>query len=429
MPGVRSTTPGSRPSSRHACSRVHQRVHVEAQREVEGEFAELDQHIGVAGTAVDHLRCRRAPAGAPHAAAWPRRPVRCAPAQRARHCHGWWRQHRILMACRRRAASAGVQRLEAHGVARRQLAQLPQLGLHHRGRADEAAEARAIGAEDHRHVAGEVDRADCVGVVVDVRWVQAGLAAVAARPLSASGRPGARRCGWSCSAPASRLRRRSRCRPGVKKSGAACGPISTPMSQCVYIRTAAAWGQRGLGLRRASASGSRSVGRRLAEVQHVAAAQHASAVAAELPQREGGAAAQVVGHVEATGHREVGATAGCAALADARRCAASARLRTVMDWPHRHRPPRRALSSIGAPQHRHRGRAAKAQRRTCHGDLQRRRALARCRAGGWPGAGPAGPSGPTAARRRPSSRGAPASPAPWSARRALTTSIARLGAL
>ena len=64
-----------------------------------------------------------------------------------------------------------------------------------RRRADEAAEARAVGAEDDRHVAGEVDGADGVGVVVDVGRVQAGLAAVACAPTRASGRSGARRCG------------------------------------------------------------------------------------------------------------------------------------------------------------------------------------------------------------------------------------------
>ena len=53
--------------------------------------------------------------------------------------------------------------------------------------ADEAAEARAVGAEDDRHVAGEVDGADGVGVVVDVRRMQAGLAAVACAPTRGFG--------------------------------------------------------------------------------------------------------------------------------------------------------------------------------------------------------------------------------------------------
>ena len=48
---------------------------------------------------------------------------------------------------------------------------------------DEATERRAVGAEDDRHVAGEIDRADRIGVVVDIRRMQPGLAAVAPRPL------------------------------------------------------------------------------------------------------------------------------------------------------------------------------------------------------------------------------------------------------
>ena len=80
------------------------------------------------------------------------------------------------------------------------------------------------GPEDDRHVAGEVDRADGVGVVVDVGRMQPGLAAVACAPTAAWGRSGARRCGWSCNAPPSRWRRRSSMSSSVKKSGAPCGP-------------------------------------------------------------------------------------------------------------------------------------------------------------------------------------------------------------
>ena len=50
-------------------------------------------------------------------------------------------------------------------------------------RADESAEARAVGPENHRHVAGEIDAADGVGVVVNVGRMQSRLAAVGARPL------------------------------------------------------------------------------------------------------------------------------------------------------------------------------------------------------------------------------------------------------
>ncbi len=66
-------------------------------------------------------------------------------------------------------AGAGlVDGLEAHAVSRRDLADLPEVRLDHHERADEAAERGAVGAKDDRHVAGEVDGPDGVGVVVDV---------------------------------------------------------------------------------------------------------------------------------------------------------------------------------------------------------------------------------------------------------------------
>jgi hypothetical protein len=72
---------------------------------------------------------------------------------------------------------------EAQGIAGAQLPELPQISLDHGRRADEATQAGAVRPEDHRHVAGEVDRADRVGVVMDVGRVQPGLAAVGRAPI------------------------------------------------------------------------------------------------------------------------------------------------------------------------------------------------------------------------------------------------------
>ena len=69
---------------------------------------------------------------------------------------------------------------------------------------------------------------------------------------------------------------------------------------------------------------------RLADRQHVALAQGAAAVAAELAEHEGGFAAQVVGHVDAVAHGDIGAAA-------AGRLAGGERLAGF----HRHRPPHR----------------------------------------------------------------------------------------
>ena len=113
----------------------------------------------------------------------------------------------------------------AHLVARGELAQLPPLGRHHGGRAGEAAEAGPVGAEQHRRVAGEVDGAEGVAGVVDVRRVQA--------------RPRRRRAGPSAGrGPSRRTPVRAQCdlhpplaakkastSAAVKKSGAACGPF------------------------------------------------------------------------------------------------------------------------------------------------------------------------------------------------------------
>ncbi len=89
------------------------------------------------------------------------------------------------------AVKCGVERTglvvrdgtEADGVAGLELTHFPELGVNDGGGADEAAEAGAVGAEDDGHVAGEVDGADGVGVVVNVGRMQAGFAAILARPL------------------------------------------------------------------------------------------------------------------------------------------------------------------------------------------------------------------------------------------------------
>src|SRR5260370_252993 len=72
---------------------------------------------------------------------------------------------------------------EAHFIARFQLPDLPEIRLDDRHRTNEAAEARTVGAEDHGHVPGEIDRADRIRIVVNIRWMQPGFTAVLARPF------------------------------------------------------------------------------------------------------------------------------------------------------------------------------------------------------------------------------------------------------
>ena len=54
--------------------------------------------------------------------------------------------------------------VKAQRIAGFQLPQLPQVGADHGGGADESSQRRTVGAEDHRHVPGEVDGAESVGV-------------------------------------------------------------------------------------------------------------------------------------------------------------------------------------------------------------------------------------------------------------------------
>ena len=145
---------------------LRERVHPHPGGQVEGHRAVLDEQVVVAAAAVGDLRCR-CPCGA-----------RMPPSS-------WAVRVGRGVACGRRAQRVRlglVDRHEPHRVARAQLAQLPQLAERDGRRAREPAERRAVGAEQDRQVARVVDRADRVRGVVDVRRVQAGLAAVGSRP-------------------------------------------------------------------------------------------------------------------------------------------------------------------------------------------------------------------------------------------------------
>ena len=63
-----------------------------------------------------------------------------------------------------------------------ELAQFPELGTDHCGRAHKTTQAWTIGSQNHRHVTGEIDRSNGVGVVMDVARVQTRFSAVASCP-------------------------------------------------------------------------------------------------------------------------------------------------------------------------------------------------------------------------------------------------------
>ncbi len=199
--------------------------------------------------------------------------------------------------------------LEVHGVAGLELAELPQLRLHDGRRADKAAEAGAIGAEQDGHVAGEVDGADGVGVVVNVGGMQARLAAIGPRPLGlGSDQPHAGAIALVVHLPVGReehldiffgeeIGRGMRSEEHTDLPGAR---------------------QLGHEVLQAEATGLRAGPACLCsveEMKHIAGAQSASRGAAEAAQHEGAAAAEIGLRVDAAAQRKVGANAllrGCA---------------------------------------------------------------------------------------------------------------------
>ena len=157
-----------------ACSASHQRVHPEAQRQVEHQRAVFDQQVVVAGLAVDH---RRAASPVPEVAERTgavARATACRPAPVAAAGIATAVERSPSPRLRRRAGAPRRATRRRSARVRPALSwPIFQSSAVDDGRgADEAAEARPVGTQDDRHVAGEVDRADGVGVVVDVRRVQ-----------------------------------------------------------------------------------------------------------------------------------------------------------------------------------------------------------------------------------------------------------------
>ena len=59
---------------------------------------------------------------------------------------------------------------------------MPEVGFNNGDRTDETAEARPVRPEDHRHIAGKIDRAHRVRIIVNIRRMQSRFAAAVAGP-------------------------------------------------------------------------------------------------------------------------------------------------------------------------------------------------------------------------------------------------------
>ena len=158
---------------------------------------------------------------------------------------------------------------------------------------------RTVGAEDHRHVAGEVDRADGIGVVVDVARMQPRLAAILARPARLGpDQTDAGRIGIVMDLP---IRGEERVdvirREEIRRAMRTVEHADVPSMGEARLQFD--------GERSRSAIGGRS----LADMQHIAGAERAPAMAAKLAEREGRAAAEIFGHIDAAAHGDIGARA------------------------------------------------------------------------------------------------------------------------
>ena len=185
--------------------------------------------------------------------------------------------------------------MEPHAIAGLELTDFPQLGIGNHRRAHEAAQARSVRAENHRHVAGEIDGADGVRVVVDVRRMQACFAAIRPRPLrlgSDQAHAGAARVVMHF--PSRREKhvdvlRRKKIGRAVRTVQHANVPLASQSRQQRRRQCVVRLGTERL----------------RADVQHVAGAQGSPRVTAEATERESRFAAEVIGHIEAARHRDV----------------------------------------------------------------------------------------------------------------------------
>ena len=328
-----------------ACQLLMQGVHPGPQRQIQDDVPVFDEHIVIAAAAVGDRRCA-VDTGPPG-----QHPVITVPAARKS-------VHPATTELVARGCFGRADRDEPDAVTGAQLAQFPPLPRHHGDGADEPAQARAVGTEQNGGVPGEIERADRVGVVVDVRRVQAGLAAVGTSPLrfrtfqSHTGTGGIEMhpvCGLEQGvdiAASEELRR------PVRPLGDRELPFGAEHGAFVRWHRATGCDPDVFG------------------AQDITSVQLAAPVPAEPAEGERGRAAQVGGHVQATGQQHVGAQAhgvGCADVEDAAG-------RNGHRFPHRDGNPVDGHQAFGAGDT-HRRRMGEPQRGTRCRALQSRGVL------------------------------------------------------
>ncbi|MNM95110.1 hypothetical protein D3C81_1075390 [compost metagenome] len=248
---------------------------------------------------------------------------------------------------------------ELHLVPRLELPQLPKIRLDHRHRAHEPAEARAIRAEDHRHVSGKIHRADRIRIVMDVRRMQTGFTTVGTHPLRLrSDQANAGAAGVEMHFP---LRGEEGADVVLREVfRGAVGAVDHPnLPNC-----------RQLGDLLFSQLLTGTAVIQGWQVQHITGSQRAATVAAKLAEGEGAFAAQILRYLQAATQAQIAA----------RTCACDgAKAQRRARWNQQCRVHRYAFAVQSQrnhrASHRHHRLAIEAQQRPAHGDFQRRRAF------------------------------------------------------
>ncbi len=207
---------------------------------------------------------------------------------------------------------------EADGIARAQLSEFPEFALDYRGRADKTAEAGAVGPEDDWHVAGEVDRPDGVGVIVYIRGMEPGFAAVGSRPLRLGADQAHARAGGVVVDLPIRLEKRSNILRGKEIRGT-MRPVEDPdFPRARQLRlllgchsSAIIFEHRG---RLCLVCGLDGAGR--SHIKHIAEAEGASAMAAEATEGESRFTAQIIRDIDPARHGEIGANSAADSFSD-----------------------------------------------------------------------------------------------------------------
>ncbi len=192
-----------------------------------------------------------------------------------------------------------AHRSESDLVASLQLPQLPQVRFDDGHRADESAQAGSVRPQDYRHVAGEIHRADRIRVVVDVGRVQPRLAAIGTHPFGfGADQAHAGAAGVEMHFPVGREKPLDVRFSKVFRGGMRAVNDPHPAHVCQRFKCLI-----GNPLPRTALHQGH-------DVQHIAGAQRATAMTAELAEGKGTFAAQIIRHVEPAAHAQIASHTG-----------------------------------------------------------------------------------------------------------------------